>query len=560
MLMADRGNADGPLMTCVRRAALGISLCASVLFAAIGTSAAAPGDPVVTFGDGGLVVRTFGTDDGRFEAAAVTPDGRIVVVGDANSTPAVRSSLVVRYAADGTMDPAFGNGGAVLTSTHPDSTAAKAVVALPNGDLVVGGDHGNFVGMYLARYDVDGALDTSFGDDGIVVRSTGFVGLNELNALVRQPDGALVAGGEIFPGFGLVRFHEGGDVDTSFGANGEVRTEVGERSSIDALVALSDGRILAAGTGRTGDQSAIALARYTSDGALDPTFGDAGIVRLRPLGRNALLSDMAVQPDGTIVVTGAIHRLEDGNDRLVMRLLADGSVDSSFGAQGVYTEAEPFSRAVSAVLLEPDGKIVLTSFRKCIRLEASGQRDDSFGRNGEAVVDVDTRDLLRLPNGSILLVGAYRGGDGFPTALALLESGLSVQPPAGSLERPGEGSYQGGVGDFDGWTCGAGDVVVVVDEVWFVRMATGRERVETVDLCGDTDNGFGLTVSWSLFGHGEHEAVVFAEGLEVDRSLFYVFSIADLWSRRGEFGEEERRTAFGQLNTELPQALAAFFE
>lgn len=558
--MAEPRNADGAPMTIARRAALGISFLASVSSAGIGTSSAAPGDPVVAFGEDGLVVRTFGIEDGRFEDAAITPDGRIVVVGDANSTPEVRSSLVVRYVADGTMDPSFGSGGVVLTSTHPDSTTAKAVVALPSGAVVVGGDHGNFVGMYLARYDVDGALDASFGEDGIVVLLPASIGLNELNALVRQPDGGLVAGGEIFPGFGLVRFLENGAIDTSFGQDGGVRTAVGERSSVDALAALSDGRILAAGTDHSGDQSTIAVARYTSTGTLDPTFGDAGIVRIRPLGRDTFLSDMAVQPDGKIVVGGAIRKVEDGNDRLVVRLLADGALDPTFGRNGIYTEAEDFSRSVSAVALQPDGKIVFASFRKCVRLEGNGQRDDAFGDDGEAIVDVDTRDVLLTPDGSILLVGSYRGGEGFPTALALLESGLTIEPPEGSLEQPADGSYQGGVGDFEGWTCGSGDVVVVVDDVWFVVMATGRERLDTADVCGDAGNGFGLTIPWALFGHGEHEAVAFAGGLEVGRSLFYVFSIADLWSRRGEFEEEERSTDFGRLNTELHEVLAGFFE
>ncbi len=550
--------ADGCLMRfCCRGAAIGVGVLACLVAGA--PSWADPGEPDPGFGQGGLAVLSVGATGGRLDGAGILPDGRIVAVGSAEDEDDVRASLVMRYRTDGTLDPSFGDAGVVRTATHPESTFAKAIVTLPNGEVVVGGDHGNFVGMYLARYEVDGELDAAFGDEGIVVRENG-VKLNELNALAVQSDRFLVAAGEIFPGFGLVRFGPDGDIDTTFGEQGAASTEIGERSDVSAVAILPDGRILAAGTYRDGEEGGVALALYKADGGLDATFGDGGVLQIRPAGRDARVEGMVIQPDGRIILAGAIERAPDGVNRLVMRLLSNGSFDPSFGTDGVLEDVDDFSRAVSAVALQPDGKIVVSSFRTCLRFDSDGGRDESFSDDGLAPVDVDTEQILIRPDGSILLAGTHRKDDEFETGLAVFDSGLDLAIPQGALESPAEGSDQGDLGAVLGWTCAAGNAVIVVDDVWFLVAPGGLDRPETAEACGDSNNGFALTIPWTLFGSGEHEAVLFADGREISRNLFNVFSIVDLLPEIDEVGEGVPVKLVPQLMGELHQALVAISE
>ena len=76
--------------------------------------------------------------------------------------------------------------------------------------------------------------------------------------------------------------------------------------------------------------------------------------------------------------------------------------------------------------------------------------------------------------------------------------------PLGILENPGPSSFQSGLGVISGWRCEAKTVEIIIDEMAPQRAAYGTERLDTAEVCGDTDNGFGLLVNWNRFGDGEH--------------------------------------------------------
>ena len=111
--------------------------------------------------------------------------------------------------------------------------------------------------------------------------------------------------------------------------------------------------------------------------------------------------------------------------------------------------------------------------------------------------------------------------------LAPAELGAAVAPGPGSgeiegvLENPAPASYQSGISVISGWVCEADAVVIEVDGQSFAA-AAGTERLDTLDRCGDTANGFGVLVNWAEFGAGEHEVVALVDGVELSRATVTV--------------------------------------
>ena len=95
----------------------------------------------------------------------------------------------------------------------------------------------------------------------------------------------------------------------------------------------------------------------------------------------------------------------------------------------------------------------------------------------------------------------------------------------GFLENPGPNSFQSGIGVISGWVCAADEVEVAIGDTGRQLAAYGTERVDTLDACGDTDNGFGLLFNWNLLGDGEHEVVAFVDGEELGRATVRVTTL-----------------------------------
>jgi uncharacterized delta-60 repeat protein len=212
-----------------------------------------------SFGTGGRVRTDFGGDD-TVRALVVQPDGRLVAAGY-SAKPGGTDVVLARYAADGTPDSSFGAAGRVVTDFGRDDFA-EALVIQPGDRLVIAGQsNGDFV---LARYRDDGGLDTAFGNAGRV--TTDFGAGDSAHALAVQADGRLVAAGYscvVRCGFALARYGVDGDLDTAFGGDGRVTTDFGGDGFARALAVQSDGKLVAAGYSysvQTGWD--FALARY----------------------------------------------------------------------------------------------------------------------------------------------------------------------------------------------------------------------------------------------------------------------------------------------------------
>src|SRR5262249_55664358 len=153
------------------------------------------------------------------------------------------------------------------------------------------------------------------------------------------------------------RYNADGSLDSSFGSNGAVRTDFGGIDEIWGIALQADGNIVAAGRTSTN----IALARYNPDGSLDSSFGSGGrvVTNLSPAGIppgqvNDVARGVAVDSSGRVVVAGGA-----GNDFGVLRYLPDGTLDPSFGQQGVAeTDFAGGIDLARALTIQTDGDIV----------------------------------------------------------------------------------------------------------------------------------------------------------------------------------------------------------
>jgi uncharacterized delta-60 repeat protein len=226
------------------------------------------------------------TSPDQVNALAIQSDGKIVAVGISSNTVTSRDFGLARYNPDGSLDTSFDGDGKVTTDFSTDfcidcitTDEAYDVAIQPADGKIVAIGFGSGNTFALARYNLDGSLDTSFDGDGKVKidLSNAGIGSQGFGIGIQPADGKLIAAGiatmrRDIPGsftidrdFVVARFNPDGSLDASFGQNGRVYTDLlGEEGARD--VALQpDGKIVAVGRTQTLDsinESAIALVRY----------------------------------------------------------------------------------------------------------------------------------------------------------------------------------------------------------------------------------------------------------------------------------------------------------
>ncbi|MCX4091680.1 delta-60 repeat domain-containing protein [Nocardia sp. alder85J] len=322
-----------------------------------------------TFGVKGIVSTDF---DGKSDVAAavvVQPDGRIVAVGTSHGTATGDNIAVARYNSDGTLDPNFGDGGRVSTDLGTQADHGNAAALQPDGKLIVAGSTRDVAGsddFVLIRYTTDGKPDPGFGSAGVV--ATDFAGkADTANAVVVQPDGRILAVGTSHgtttgDNIAVARYNPDGTPDPSFGDGGRVSTDLGTKADHGNAVALQpDGRILVAGsTHDTVQGDNFVLIRYTTDGKLDPGFGKSGVVATDFGGAADVANAVGIESGGKIVVAGTSHGADDSDRIAVARYTRDGTLDNGFGRAGqATTEFGKKADQGRAIAVQADGRIVI---------------------------------------------------------------------------------------------------------------------------------------------------------------------------------------------------------
>lgn len=349
-----------------------------------------------TFGTTGVIVREYPDPDTAnpqpltVSDAALQADGKIVVVGYTNVSLPELNNLVrgryglVRLNADGSIDTSFGTNGGVKTGFGDPIDQAQPVSVAIQGDgkiVVVGrliyGEHGaasDFTADFLvARYNANGSLDTTFDGDGWNVTDFGANANDVVYGVRIQADGKIVVVGYATPVAGQVtrmavaRYNANGSLDTGFDGDGRVTTNLTDAATLTSAVIQADGKIVVAGYNYEGNSLLNALdfvvARYTTTGGLDGTFGAGGIVTTDFAGVRDWAHAIELDADGKILVAGATNNVTQGDFSLA-RYNTNGSLDTTFHDDGrvsipIFGDFLRGSTGAVAMALQSDGKPVL---------------------------------------------------------------------------------------------------------------------------------------------------------------------------------------------------------
>jgi len=245
------------------------------------------------------------------------------------------------------------------------------------------------LGNSILYSQTDGSLDTSFGTNGKVITDLSSSSTDFAQDGIQLPDNKiLVAGYTTLNGTDnlLLKYLPNGTLDVSFGINGISIIKLGnDKSQIRKIATQSDGKIILAG--RSGSITSYAtIARVNSDGTLDTTFGTNGITK-KISGSESDIQSLHLLPDDKIIVVGYV--LNNNADIQVIKLNADGSFDTNFGTNGVAVinfDALP-QRAFCAVM--NGDKILIggvvsnpNESSLLLQLNSNGSIDTTFGTNG----------------------------------------------------------------------------------------------------------------------------------------------------------------------------------
>lgn len=412
------------------------------------------GDPDPAFDlDGKMVRSAAGPGEDIAYAVALYPDGRALLAG-IGERPAQRYDFaLMRLLPDGQPDSTFGKQGRVLTDFDGGDDFAYAVMLQPDGKIIAAGHtspDGAESDFAIARYLSNGDPDSTFGVHGKLVQSVDVFSEVIYDALL-QPDGKILVAGNIYDfafeaDYIIGRYLPDGTPDPNFGDNGIVTLNFDSSFDLSRGIALQpDGKIIAAGFSSVDFISQVSAARLLPGGAPDSTFGANGKVLQAVGDLGSFSTDVAVQPDGKLLLSGMTEDL-DARDIFVLRLQPNGMPDSTFGDNGLRISSVSDNDDNSyALALEPNGHIFLAgrsdNFEQAdvtvLRYSPAGNLDPAFGSGG--VVRTDNGSsydqasaMLILPDDAIV-IGGYSRQE--VTAPMYINSTLLRYQPDGRLDK-----------------------------------------------------------------------------------------------------------------------------
>ena len=387
------------------------------------------GNPDLLFsGDGKLLIAAGSTTIAT--AVAFQSDGKIVVGGNTRTNLiSDYNFMIVRLHSTGAYDYSFSDGVRITDITTNSPDGLEALLIQGDGRIVAGGRTGNSnTDFVVVRYTIYGAIDGTFGGYGVPAgRTITPIGPGEdlLTSLAIRPDGKLLAAGSAtfatgVSNYAVARYNLNGTLDTSFDKDGILMDyKPSNLTDYYGSAVQPDGKIITVGVSRTGTNSDFAIARYNVNGTLDNTFSNDGMTII-DFGGADVAASVVVQPNGKIVVAGT-GSAGGAADYAVARLNSDGSLDNSFGGTGkVLTDFSGFADNANTVVLQQDGKIVVSGHSifgngpgkigfAIARYNIDGSLDNTFSGDGKVVKTISPNDyctgMVIQPDGKLVLSG-----------------------------------------------------------------------------------------------------------------------------------------------------------
>ena len=393
-----------------------------------------------TFGSNGIVFQNYSDALGGYESELKTivflPDRKFITGSNFHQHGPNQKYVINQYNSDGTLNSAFGANGYVVSNVN---NSIGTIQMQSDGKIIANSVEGNYDSSfsYLIRYAADGSVDNSFGVNGTVMDMVNTIKsfsiqLNDKIVVAKMPDYVGFS-----PNFKIERYNADGQLDVGFGSDGTVEFSlVQSKVSVQHLVIQNDGKIVVCGLVRSdvvGDYSSnIILLRFDEGGSLDSTFGDDGIT-VFDYGYNDYFYDLVIQPDGKLIFSSSSHAVESINR--IMRLNTDGSLDRAFGIGGIKIIDYPILKVLSMKQLLSGKLIVSGIYETSVNptpsdnptpsavviacYDTNGNLDLDFGQNGYIITAIENHrvldDRLVVQSDGRILVGATLSNAWFST-------------------------------------------------------------------------------------------------------------------------------------------------
>ncbi len=328
-----------------------------------------------TFGSNGISTICFAQDGFVNIDMEAQNNGKFISVANGiGSANDIVFGYFSRTNNNGTLDTTFGTNGFYTFSNQTTSVLqTNSIYSLQdieiqsdNKIVAVGFKQSNTNSFCVARLNSDGGLDTTFNTTGFFEYNFGTI-QNFGGCVKIQNDDKIIVGGSSGNNtefFSMIRLMSNGSLDTGFGVSGKVQTLMSGQCRANSIAIQTDGKILLGGYALNNPNNYdFALVRYMANGHLDTSFGVNGIVTTTI---NAFYPDVIykvlVQNNGKIVVVGNEADNTGASRIAAVRYLDNGTIDSAFAINGIYISNNyNFS---SDAAIQVDDKIVITGGNK----------------------------------------------------------------------------------------------------------------------------------------------------------------------------------------------------
>ena len=479
-----------------------------------------------SFGNAGIV--THPGSDGQ--TSTLQPDGKILIAD--NNGDDIR---VLRFLSNGSIDSSFGvNGSRIFL--NPGTTESPLDIGVqPDGKvLVVGEISQGYYKIFAFRLNTDGAIDSSFAANGKFIHS--FQGVDHFSKVLNfTNDNKILISGHF--GTPRVPFHLklnlNGSIDISYGLNGAVFvTDLGFSSTLIDSKILNTGEIFFLSYKVVNNIYSSAIVKLASNGSIDSSFGVNGIA-LRAFPKTIVPHTILSMTDGKLLIGGAMtygNNAPPQEKCFILRYQSNGTLDNSFGVNGVVEYNNTYSTSCFEIALQPsDNKIVAIGKKQSsasdknrlfiTRFHANGAQDTEFGTPSTVVdiLKIEKYNQVHItPEGGIVAIGASYPGNMLLVKYISCSNNITSQPQSVSsaagttatftaISSSSAAIYQWQVMDAGNWEnisnggqySGAQSASLSINNLTAANDGQQYRTISSSGVCVDTSSAAVLTVTSS---------------------------------------------------------------
>lgn len=392
-----------------------------------------------TFGNNGKVISNITNGQDKAYGVAIQSDGKIVVAGYSTSSVTGKDFAVVRYNSNGTLDGSFGTSGMLTTDIQLGSDDVAYSIAIQlDGKIVLAGfsDNGTNKNAALVRYKTDGIIDSTFGNNGVVITDFENLQQDEIKVIkIHSLTGNIIVGGSTIISSTvskpvIARYLSNGTLDNTFNSNGIrllwiTNLDYQYLFSVEDFVVQSNGKISAVGWRDFPSLQWDAdywACRVNSDGSMDNTFSGDGVnVYNGSFNGHDRAYSMLLKSNNNILMAGSGHLSTLKYDFTMNEIGSDGSIGSwsTMADWGSLLDDIAYGLAEDNnghfILAGSSGNATNKSFA-IARVNENSSIDNSFGTSGKITTTFESNllnecfDVAVQSDNKIIAVG-YSGGD-----------------------------------------------------------------------------------------------------------------------------------------------------